>query len=225
MRRKEIIRSEGELKTKVEKYLRRDNRIQDSNITVNVTGTSVILEGVVRNYDAFRAAENDAYMVMGVKAVDNQLQIEQPESFQQPEDNEIEESVRSFLIWNTQVNSNDIDVVVDKGRVELNGSVYSFHELKLAEEIASNVNGVSEVKNNLIVNTRYDVNDELIADNVYDALDADPFVNTNDIEVSVDHGLVTISGNVQDYAAANAAHDALLYIPGVRGIVNNVTIG
>ncbi len=225
MRRKEIIRSEGELKTKVEKYLRRDNRIQDSDITVNVTGTSVILEGMVRSFDAFRAAENDAYMVMGVKTVDNQLQVERPESYQQPGDLQIEESVRSFLIWNTQVNSNDINVVVDKGVVELNGSVYTYHELKLAEEIASNVNGVNEVRNNLVVNTRHDVNDEMIADNIYDALDADPLVNTDDIEVSIDRGLVTISGNVQDYAAANAAHDALLYIPGVRGIVNNVTIG
>lgn len=225
MRRKEIIRSEGELKSKVERFLRRDNRIQSSDITVNVIGTSVILEGKVNSFDAFRAAENDAYMVLGVKAVDNQLQVERPESYQQPEDLEIEESVRSFLIWNTQVNSNDINVVVDKSVVELNGSVYSYHELKLAEEIASNVNGVSEVRNNLVVNTRHDVNDEMIADNVYDALDADPLVNTDDIEVSIDRGLVTISGSVQDYAAANAAHDALLYIPGVRGIVNNVTIG
>lgn len=225
MRRKEIIRTEGELKSKVEKFLRRDNRIQSTDIVVNVKGTSVILEGTVKSYDAFRAAENDAYMVMGVKSVSNQLQVDRPESYQQPDDFEIEESVRSFLIWNTEVNSNDINVSVHKGVVELNGSVYSFHELKLAEDIASKVNGVNEVRNNLIVNTRHDINDEMIADNVFDALDADPLVNVDDIDVSIDQGLVTISGNVQDYVSANAAHDALLYIPGIRGIVNNITIG
>jgi len=225
MRRKDVTFTETEIKDKVERFFRRDSRIPAGRIDVSVAGSIVKLEGTLETREAFRAAENDAYMVLGVKTVDNQLRVVPPETQEQPTDPELEEIVRSTLIWNTQVNTADMDVVADKGVIELSGSVYSYHQKRLAEELASSIQGVSEVRNNLVINTRDDVNDELIADNIFEALDADPLVNVQDIDISINNGLVTLSGNVQEYAAANAAHDALLYIPGVRGIVNNITIG
>ncbi len=217
--------NEIELRRKVEKFLQRDERIFDDNITVSVEGNSVILDGKVRSYYALRAAENDAYTVMGVKTVNNNLAVEPPGNHQELSDLEIRESIKSVMVWNGQIDSTDLDITVNDGIVELNGSVYSYHEKMLATDIAMSVNGVKEVRNNIIVNTRHDVNDELIGDNVFDALDSDPMVNAEDIDITVNNGLVTLSGTVQDYAAANAAHDALLYIPGVRGIVNNINIG
>ena len=225
MKRNDVTLTEEEIKNKIERFFSRDNRLNESEIDVSVTGSSVKLEGKVRSREAFRAAENDAYTVMGVKTVNNNLQLVPPETHRQPSDPEIEQSVSSTLIWNTQVNSGDIRVVADEGVVELEGSVNSYYQKRLAEELASNINGVKDVRNNLIINVRDDVNDELIADRVFESLDTDPLVNVNELDVSVNNGLVTLSGNVQDYAAANAAHDALLYIPGVRGIVNQITIG
>ncbi len=223
--RKDADLTEQEIKEKVDRFFRRDSRIHDSRIRVDVEGRSVRLEGEVRNNQAFRAAENVAYTVMGVKTVDNRLKVVPPETYQKPTDPEIEESVSSTLIWNNQVNTGDLDVVVHDGIVELNGSVDSYHEKKLAGDIAGQLNGVSAVENNLVINSRVEVNDELIADNVFEALDVDPLINPNEINITVDRGVVTLSGSVQDYAAANAAHDALLYIPGVRGIVNQITVG
>ncbi|MGC9344004.1 MAG: BON domain-containing protein [Bacteroidales bacterium] len=222
---RDIKTKESEIREKVKRKLKRDERLFESDITVSVKGGTISLEGRVPATHALRAAENDAYTVMGVRTVENYLSIDPPSGYKQPTDLEIEESVRSTLTWNNQIDSTDIDVIVKKGIVELNGSIGSYYEMKLAEEVCSTLNGVREVINNIVVNTRHDNNDELIADNVFEALDSDPMVNSADIDIAINNGLVTLSGTVQDYASANAAHDALLYIPGLRGIVNNINIG
>jgi osmotically-inducible protein OsmY len=67
--RKDADLTEQEIKEKVDRFFRRDSRIHDSRIRVDVEGRSVRLEGEVRNTQAFRAAENVAYTVMGVKTV------------------------------------------------------------------------------------------------------------------------------------------------------------
>jgi osmotically-inducible protein OsmY len=143
---------ESEIREKVRRNIQRDERLFNSDINVAVKGNTVSLEGKVPSPHALRAAENDAYRVMGVRTVENYLLIDPPAHYKQPTDLEIEESVRSTLTWNNQVDSTDIDI-------------------------------------------------------------------------SINNGLVTLSGTVQEYVSANAAHDALLYIPGVRGIVNNINIG
>ena len=222
---KSTEKREVELREKVERYLKRDDRLHDDKIKVSVTGDTVSLEGKVNSHYAMRIAENIAYTVMGVKLVENYLAVEPSGTYMKPSDLEIEKSIRSTLLWNSAIDSNDLDVTVTNGKAELNGSLYSYHEMRLAEEITYTINGVNEVVNNIVVNTRHDTNDELIADNVFEALDSDPMVNAADIDISINNGLVTLSGSVQDYVAANAAHDALLYIPGVRGIVNNINIG
>lgn len=221
----ELKTKESEIREKVKRNIRRDERIAKTGINIRVNGNTVSLEGKVPSPNASRAAENDAYMVMGVRTVENYLAIEPPAGYKQPTDLEIEESVRSTLTWNNQIDSTNIDVAVRNGIVELNGSIGSYHEMRLAEEVCSTLNGVREILNNIMVNTRHENNDELIADNVFEALDNDPLVNSADIDISINSGMVTLSGTVQDYVSANAAHDALLYIPGVRGIVNNINIG
>jgi osmotically-inducible protein OsmY len=216
---------EQKLKEKVERYLERDDRLSAGQIDVDVKGTNVKLDGKVKNYNALRAAENDAYMVLGVKTVDNYLSVEPVLTTEKPDDIAVEARIRNILLWDQRVDATDTEITVDKGQVEINGSVYSFWEKQLVEEVVLSVEGVVDVNNNLVVNTRHDINDELIADRVYEALSVSPYVNTDDIDVVVNNGMVTISGNVQSYMAASDAHDALLYLPGVRGIANNLSIG
>ena len=59
----------------------------------------------------------------------------------------------------------------------------------------------------------------------------DPRISAGEVEVQVKgssvklEGIVTLSGNVQSYLESTEAHDAALHTRGVRGIVNNITIG
>jgi len=217
--------TEKDIKSQVENYIKRDDRIRSDDISVDVSGNSVKMEGTVPNYYALRAAEEDARMAIGVKSVKNYLTLAPPETTAKPDDLEIEAAIKNVFLWDNRVDSTDTEILVDKGHVELNGTVYSLWEKRLAEDTAYSVTGVVEVKNNLVVNKRSDINDELIADQIFEALDNNPYVNVNDIDISINEGLVTLSGTVDNYLAANEAHDSLLYIPGVRGIVNNINIG
>lgn len=217
--------TEKELKRKVEQYIERDDRIRTGQVQVDVTGNAIKLEGSVPNYNALRAAENDAWMVIGVKSVNNYLTVEPPETSTKPDDLEIEAAIKNVFLWDNRLDSTDTEISVDKGHVEINGTVFSLWEKQIAEEIAYSVTGVVQVTNNLVVNKRSEINDELIADKIFEALDNNPYVNVSDINVTVNEGMVTLSGTVQSYLAANEAHDSLLYIAGVRGIVNNVNIG
>ena len=48
-----------------------DNRIDESNITVEVADSRVILSGTVPTYPNLMQAERDAYEIPGVKSVEN----------------------------------------------------------------------------------------------------------------------------------------------------------
>lgn len=217
--------AEAKIKEKVEKRLRRDDRIRESQIHVEVEGNSVRLEGTVNSKNALQAAMNDTYRIKEVKNVNNFLTVTPPRREEGYSDIEIEANIRNALLWDSRIDSTDIDIVVFKQHVELNGTTYSFWEKQLAEEIAFSSTDVKEVTNNLVVNTRDDLNDELIADSVFEALDENPFVNAGDVSIAVNNGMITLSGAVQDYIALSEMHDSLLYIPGVKGIVNNVNVG
>ncbi len=218
-------KKEKELRKRVLSSLMRDERLKNSDIHVKVKGANVSLEGKVDSVSKMRAAEANSYKVAGVRTVENYLHIEPQPDDPQPSDSEIVESIRATLAWNNQIDSTAIEISVDSGVAELRGSVYSYHEMKLAEDMVISIGGVKDVINNIVVNTRYSPDDEIIADQVFEALDNDPMVNPDDINISLDNGIVTLSGTVQEYAAANAAHDALLYIPGVKGVINNINIG
>ena len=216
---------EQRIKERVEAQLKWDDRIKKSDIKVDVTGTTVKLEGTVPSYIALRAAESNVYMIEGVTLVENSLHIKYPEGTQVPQDMEIESNIRNMLLWDGSIDSSNIEIIVDQGMVTLNGTVLSQWERKLAEDIAFSAKGVNGVNNNLVVNLTADINDQIIADEIRDAIDRNPIVNSNEIEILVDQGMVTIRGNVQSYIEANAAHDAVMYTTGVRGIVDQLNIG
>ena len=217
--------TEYEIKKRVERYLQHDDRLHNSRIEVDVLENSVKLVGIVPNYNALRAAENDAYMVMGVRTVNNYLAIEPPPASSAPDDLEIESNIRNVYLWDNRIDPNEIEITVNDGYVELTGTVYSFWEKKIAEDIARSITGVKEVRNELMVNTRNEINDEMLADKIFEVLDSNPFVDAAEIDVSVNEGLVTLSGTVQDYYTANNVYDSIIYIQGVRGVINNLDIG
>jgi osmotically-inducible protein OsmY len=66
-------------------------------------------------------------------------------------DESIREDVNEHLTRNPQLDASDIEVVVDNGEVTLHGEVADRHAKHLAEDIADDVSGVSDVHNHLKV--------------------------------------------------------------------------
>lgn len=59
---------------------------------------------------------------------------------------------------------------------------------------------------------------------VQNALDWEPSVDTSDIGVSVDDGVVTLRGNVASYAEKMAAERAVLRLYGVKAVANDLAV-
>lgn len=67
-------------------------------------------------------------------------------------DDRIKEDINDRLTYDFSIDASDIDVEVNGGEVVLSGNVRSRYEKRLAEDIAEDINGVSNVENRIRVN-------------------------------------------------------------------------
>lgn len=77
-------------------------------------------------------------------------------------DERLREEVCECLKWSPDVDASEIEVHVRDNCVFLDGSVDSRHAKKIAEEIAEDIFGVSDVFNNLLIRPTLDVNSDKI---------------------------------------------------------------
>lgn len=66
--------------------------------------------------------------------------------------------------------------------------------------------------------------DRTVRQAVIDALTSDPGLDAAHIGVAVDAGIATLTGHVASYAEREAAGAAARRVPGVRGVVEQVTV-
>jgi hypothetical protein len=69
-----------------------------------------------------------------------------------------------------------------------------------------------------------DLDDRQVARNVQRRLYEDVWLDVDRIRVEVDDGVVTLTGEVDDFLEARYAWDDAWESPGVRGVVNNLTV-
>ena len=140
-------------------------------------------------------------------------------------DNLIKYDVNDALEWDLLLDTSRIEVAVDDGLVTLTGVVYSYNEYLLAEEDASAVNGISGVDNRLLVGTRGEaIADANIASGCVTALATAKHVPAGSVTVEVSDGWVTLHGRVREHFQRQAAKHAVKTVPGVRGILDDITI-
>ena len=68
------------------------------------------------------------------------------------------------------------------------------------------------------------MNDRELRQNVLDELEFDPAVYAVNIGISVDEGVVTLSGHVRSYAENMAAERAVRWVKGVRAIAKEIDV-
>ena len=201
-----------------------DDRVVASDIDVQVHNGTVELNGTVPTYDARLAAETDAMVVPGVAKVDNNLNVKYPSTEIMPTDEEIGANIRNILNWNSNIDSTSINVNVENGMVTLEGSVTSYWKKVLAEDLAFSVRGAINVTNKLSVVPTKDVVDEVVGNDIVNALDRNQNIDVESIDVKVNNGIVTLSGNVPDWNTRHQVYSTALYTKGVIDIVDEMTI-
>lgn len=199
-----------------------DVRVDASDVTVRVKNGEAVLGGTVPSFTAKRAAEDDAWSVSGISAVNNQLKVQYPTPT--PTDLDVQSNVESTLLWSSVIDSAKIEAAVAGGVVTLRGSVPSYWQRLQAQTLAEDVLGVFEVINELTVVPTESVLDEDIARQIIRAFERDVLIDENRVTVAVEDGKVTLTGNVLTWSARNQARNIAAAVPGVTAIENRIML-
>jgi osmotically-inducible protein OsmY len=117
-----------------------------------------------------------------------------------------------------------IDIRVEDGVVTLDGDVTGLAQKRLAGALAWWVPGSRDVTNGLGVTPPEADSDFEIADAVRLLLEKDPFVDADQLRISVRDAVVTLDGLVPTEAERDMAEHDAWYVFGVEDVVNRVAV-
>lgn len=247
--------TDSEVRKAVNDALLYDPRVNSFDIDVGVSNGLVTLRGVVSNLRAQRSAEQDARNTVGAYTVSNRIKVRPEDSISSEEaskfsDDTIESYVETALRRNPYLEEHVATADVNDGVVKLHGTVESWFQKSQAEEEASTVAGVVDVKNNINVEAAYenytyepyvddyDINDYdwydytpgetvesdiEIAAEIREELRRSPLIDSDEIIVSVKNGRATLAGTVDSWTErATAAENAIE--GGAVSVTNNLEV-
>lgn len=138
----------------------------------------------------------------------------------------VRDDILKELQFDPQVNSARVGVSVDGGVVTLTGHVGSYPEKFAAVLATRRVKGVYAIADELEVRFPEDkkVADDEIARRAADILHWDSMLPTT-IQVTVQHGLVMLSGKVEWFYQRITAEENVRKLSGVAGVINNISVG
>jgi osmotically-inducible protein OsmY len=118
----------------------------------------------------------------------------------------------------------EVAVYERNGTVTLRGSVGSIGQVRAAVEIAKSVRGVRAVVNELTFDPRDHWDDNQIKGAALQALMPISQVPGNQIDVKVGSGWITLKGMVKHQGESNAAFEAVVDLPHVAGVKNEIKV-
>lgn len=141
-------------------------------------------------------------------------------------DNQLQQAVLAELSWEPSVTAAHIGVTAKDGVVTMTGHVESFAQKHAAEAAARRVRGVEAVAQEIEVRLPVDTrrSDEEIAAAAIDRLAWDVSVPRDAIQVTVEQGWLTLTGQVDRHYQQQAAEQDVRRLFGVVGVSNQTTI-
>lgn len=138
-------------------------------------------------------------------------------------------NVKSALIADKKTDAHEINVNVNRGIVQLNGFVDSQAEKSEATIVATEVEGVMEVRNNLTVKSAPETvgehfDDAMLTAQVKTALIESPDTKAHEITVETNQGVVQLGGFVNNEKAKAAASTVARSVKGVKNVENKISI-
>jgi osmotically-inducible protein OsmY len=224
---KYVSKSDEELREAVQGALLLDPRVDSPNIQVEAAGGTVVLRGSVASLRAKRAAEQDARRTVGVTRVVNRLEIQCSSSTE----DKIAAEIGKAFTRDPYLDRFDLTITVTDGTAHLAGTVDSPYEKHRADDVAANIQGVVDVKNEISVNydaayvfdpyvdddlaagpgserlpkQTSDKTDEQIRDEIRSELWWSPFVDSDEVTVAVNGQVARLSGTVDSWSEREAA--------------------
>lgn len=244
---KYAAKSDNEIHDAIKDALIYDPRVDSTGVRIDVSGGIATLRGSVDHLRANRAAEQIARDTVGVLSVENRLRVRPATHYGDPL---IEDNIQSAMERDPYLERNEITAEVINGTAYLYGTVDTYFEKGQADDVVSRVAGVTGVNNNLNVRDKFDPYTESpyigywgyypydwydyqpgrtmepdaeIADGIRDELWWSPYVDSDEVNVSVENGIATLSGTVDTWSEYRAARENA-FEGGASWVNNNLEV-
>ncbi|RFB76450.1 BON domain-containing protein [Methylovirgula sp. 4M-Z18] len=198
-----------------------DPMIDAAKIGVVVENGIVTLSGHVGSYTEKIAAEQVVQRIRGVRGVAEEIEVRFPND-KKDADDEIAQRAAKILEWDASVPLGEIKVIVEQGRITLNGAVEWQFQRWAAEAAVRKLSGVRGVTNAIIVRPRASAGD--IKHRIEDALKRNAELEAGGICVMVSGGKVTLDGKVRAWRERRVAEQAAWAAPGVVVVEDRLTV-
>ena len=214
-------RTDGEILRRVQDELEWNPRVEAAEITANVKSGVVTLSGFVDSYAHKVAAVEAVHHVVGVHDVVDEVEVRSRR--QAKADEEIARAVRTALEWDVWVPDDRIQSTVSNGWVTLEGSVDNGQQREDAMRTVERLLGVRGVTNKISIDAPV-ITAAGIRSSIEKALQRRATREARHLTIDVRDGVVALRGTVDSWAEKNAVERLARYTPGVRKLVNEITV-
>ncbi|MGD8698514.1 MAG: BON domain-containing protein [Gemmatimonadales bacterium] len=141
-------------------------------------------------------------------------------------DAQLHELILHALESDLDLGDHDLGIAVSRGVVTLSGFLDTEQQARALEQVVSRVPGVTAVMQTTRVGTadQRSRSDTAIAHRVVDHLAQRLGSMENRLVVRVEHGWVTLEGEVDLACERTDAEETILRLPAVRGVSNHLTV-
>ncbi|MEO8804968.1 MAG: BON domain-containing protein, partial [Burkholderiaceae bacterium] len=182
----------------------------------------VTLTGHIDTFAQKHAATRAVRRVSGVKAIAVELDVKLAPDHKRS-DTDIAVSAEHALKWNTLVPIDLIKLSVDHGWITLRGEVEWAFQRSTVDKAVRPLTGVVGVSNEITLRARPQAAN--VARKIEDALTRQAIREAQHIQIGVDGTTVKLTGKVHSWQEREAAQWVAWTAPGVRCVINELSIG
>ncbi|MEX3693431.1 BON domain-containing protein [Paraburkholderia sp. BR14263] len=215
------MKSDLELKRDVEAEVACDRSIQPATIGVEVSNGVVTLSGHPASYAAKVAVQRATARVAGVRGIVVEMEVRLA-LHDLRSDEDIANTARAILEWTVGVNSQDVQVEVEKGCVTLLGECDWGYQSHAAQQAIAHLLGVTGVNNKIRIRGATSAED--IARGIRAAIGRHGEREAKHVDIKIEGDTVILTGKVASHAERKLVYGAAKATPGVHTIVNLLSV-
>lgn len=216
------MKTDSQLQQDVMAELKWEPAVHAEQIGVEVKDGVVTLAGHVDSYPAKWNAERAAQRVSGVKALAVEIDVRLSNDASRT-DADIARSAENVLLWATYLPKNSVKVMVEGGWLTLTGEVEWAFQRSSATAAVRHLAGVTGVSDQIAI--RPGVIASSVQADIESAIKRISSKDAKNVSVAVNGSEVTLTGKLTSWAERESASLAVWRTPGVRNVVDNITIG
>ncbi len=202
--------------------IRAELRQRIPTVDIAVANGVVTLTGTVPELAQKLNMETTARRTPGVRQVVNQIRVVPPSNVP---DAQITAAIRNAFTRNlAAAEVKAITVRTVNGVVTLTGTLPSSYPKQVAATLASFVQGVTSIQNQIVVKPPTVRSDATILSDIRAHYAQNPVIPASKVNVAVANGVVTLTGTVSSFVQADQAESVARFIPGVIDVRNNLFV-